>query len=169
MAEICVIDWVASYEEDMKDWLQEFCLRVIELGELIDKEIGLSVKMNWFEKHVSWLPFMNTDRIREYQECVAKDRRLRESIPLIYDEICFTLDFLISSLKEAVKNTDRGQNGNECAAVNAVLEVFKEFDHKFRYYNWFLRFGRNESQTSFRDRYPDVRAIYQQALLRTYN
>jgi hypothetical protein len=169
MAEMRAINIVASYDEDMRGWLQEFCRRLIELGELIDKEIGLSVKMNWFEKHVSWLPFTDKDRIREYQKCVTRDRRLRESIPLIYDEICFQLDFLISSLEEAVKNTDRGQNEDELAAVNAVLEVFKEFDHKFRCYNWFLRFGRNESQTSFRDRYPDAWAVYQQALSGTHN
>ncbi|HOX29820.1 MAG TPA: hypothetical protein PLR75_01555 [Candidatus Pacearchaeota archaeon] len=169
MASINEIDCIASHDEEMRIFLHRFCSQVIELGELIDKEIGLLVKLNWFEKHFSWLPFMNTERSKEYRECVTRNYELRKSISFIYDLICSRLDVMVESLELAVKNTDRAQNPNDFAAVSAVLEAFKEFDHKFRCYNWFFRFGRNESQTSFRDRYPDARAIYQQAILEVHD
>lgn len=159
-----VIESVARYDKDMKDQLEQFCAQVVELGGLIDKEIELSVKMGWLEKNLPWLPLVRKDRSNEYQKCIQKDRGLRETIPVIYDDVCSRLDSLISNIDSGLGNIEVSQGTKEIDAVIAVRDAFKKFDQKFRYYNWFLRFGRNASKTSFRDRYPDARAIYRRVL-----
>lgn len=159
-----IIDLLERHDGEMKGMLEIFCDQVIELGGLIDREIELSVKMGWLERNLPWLPLVRKDRSNEYQKCLVKDRGLRETIPAIYDDVCSRLDWLIANIDSALRNMDPGQERKEMDALFSVREAFQKFDRKFRYYNWFLRFGRNASKTSFRDRYPDARSVYLRAL-----
>ncbi len=168
MSQEHIIDLVASYDDELKDNLVEYCRQVIRFWQVKDRGFDLFITMGWWERNITWVPFVRKDRSEEFRECRKEEAKLCASITILENRIKGKLDDFKGILHSALERLNVQQkDGKEFQAVGAVLQAFQEFSKKFSCYNWFLRFEKKETSLSFSQRYPDARAIYRRVLTKS--
>jgi hypothetical protein len=165
MSQEHIIDLVASYNDELKDDLVEYCRQVVRFGQVKDRGFDLLIAMGWWERNIPWVPFVRKDRSEEFRECRKEEAKLFASITILENRIKGKLDDFKVKLQAALNDLNvQEKDGKEFQAVGAILQAFREFSKKFSCYNWFFRFGKNETGLSFSQRYPDAQAIYRRVL-----
>ncbi len=159
------IDYIVSWDEQMKEDLEKFCAKVQKLGDARKDQIELPPAMSWWEINVSWLPGVRKDRVERYRKALVLDVELQKSLFELRIRITEKLDLFEQEFQAAVKSAGwESEPVEEKAAIQSVWDAFREFTDKFKDYNWFLRLGSDRKKRSFRERYPDAHYIYINAL-----
>jgi hypothetical protein len=126
MSRTCQIDYIKSWDDQMKDYLEEFCDKVQKLGDARNDQLELPLAMSWWEINFSWLPGVRKDRIEKYRKALALDRNLVKSITDLRVIIIEKLDDFNKGLEEAADYAGREEElTEERAAIEAVRAAFR--------------------------------------------
>ena len=164
MTSNATIGLIQSHENDMRERLLEFSKKALTHAQDSDSAFDLWIKMGWFEKNVSRLPFLETARAKEYRKKVDSSTLLfMKTIPLMRSEIIGKLKEFIADLKEESERVG-AENEREGYAITRALEEFNAFFEKFAGYNYYLYAADRIDVLELRAAYPDAEKIYERAL-----
>ena len=155
-----VIGGIQSYDKDMRVQLANFSsemsryMREKEYCETLWEKIG------WLERKAPvWVPFVPRSNLKEYERW-DKDRVVFfNKLFARQQEIEEKLEFLKGSLERTRK--EFCADPREFFALDQVVEAFNKFRRDFIGFNWYSVAPPGKLE----DGYPDVKAIYDVALL----
>lgn len=165
MVEDMVVLYIISFDGEMKADLRKYCEMIGEFRHANNAALALYVQMSFFEKNLSFLPFVRKDRFDEYYDKRKRAYALSKEIETLYKQIADQLNELVDKSVEAVRYAARHDaEAAELAALDQVAEALKSFQKEFTGYNWFFHTDEKISEQFFSDRYPDVEKIYSETL-----